>query len=161
MDYNSPKMGVHVLCCCCTCEQMRKASILLRPNLPTRARSSCLEDFDAVVTRIKNGSASPSIDMTVSPALFDTIWHLSAVQPSTATQNSSYVYRREDRSTMKCRHRLSSVSPDQGTIGRSFGSSYCSFYAAPSSQMGGLKHEEVPPSSWPLVFLVSIEEKSN
>lgn len=101
---------------------------------------------DAVVARMKNGSASPSIDMTVSPALFDTIWHLSAVQPSTATQNSSYVYRREDRSTMKCRHRLSSVSPDQGTIGRSFGSSYCSFYAAPSSQMGGLKHDEVPPS---------------
>jgi hypothetical protein len=34
-------------------------------------------------------------------------------------------------------------SPDQETIGRSFDSSYCSFYAAPSSQMGGLKHDEV------------------
>ena len=154
-------MGVHYVDAALAnwCQKSVDPSTAEPPHKSTQLLSRRL--FDAVVTRIKNGSASPSIDMTVSPALFDTIWHLSAVQPSTATQNSSYVYRREDRSTMKCRHRLSSVSPDQGTIGRSFGSSYCSFYAAPSSQMGGLKHEEVPPSSWPLVFLVSIEEKSN
>ena len=98
----------------------------------------------------------------MSPALLDTIWHLSAVQPSTATQNSSYVFttwgQKHQRSAAIVYHRLSS---DQGTIG-SFSRFSCFIFLSPAlhcipysrsevlllPRSFVLKHTDVPLSSW-------------